>query len=391
MRYVSTRGGMPPHSFTSILLEGLAPDGGLAVPESYPRFTPQDLARLRPLGYRELAFEILSRYMDDIAPADLRAIIDRTYTAAVFGSDEITPVVDAASRDCSCCALSNGPTLAFKDVALQLLGNLFEYVLAKQRRDAQHPRRDLGRHRAVGRVRDARQARRPRVHALAARQDEPVPDGADVLAAGSEHLQHRDRRRVRRLPGHRQGGQRRCRVQAPAIASARSIRSTGRASRRRSCITSRATSPRPRDDGEQVSFSVPSGNFGNIFAGHVARQMGLPIRKLILATNENDVLDEFFKSGRYRVRNARARRGRRRARRWTFPRRRTSSASCSTWPARDAGVVRALWQQVEQRRRLRSRGTPLAHEAARGRLRVGSQHARRPRRDHPRRRQALSA
>ncbi|MDQ2963182.1 MAG: threonine synthase, partial [Pseudomonadota bacterium] len=80
MRYVSTRGGMEPQSFSAILLEGLAPDGGLAVPESYPHFSTADLARLRPLSYAELTFAILSRYADDIPPADLRAIIARTYT-----------------------------------------------------------------------------------------------------------------------------------------------------------------------------------------------------------------------------------------------------------------------------------------------------------------------
>src|SRR5580700_7173684 len=92
MRYVSTRGGMPPQPFRSILLEGLAPDGGLVVPESYPRFSAAELMRLRPLAYGRLAAAIMSRYADDIPAADLGAIIDRTYTAATFGSDEITPV-----------------------------------------------------------------------------------------------------------------------------------------------------------------------------------------------------------------------------------------------------------------------------------------------------------
>src|SRR5213076_2609168 len=131
MHYVSTRGAgfgdAPPQPFSAILLEGLAPDGGLAVPESYPRFSAADLARLRPLSYRGLAFEILSRYADDIPSADLRAIIDCTYTAATFGSDEITPVKTLESR-LHLLRVANGPTLAFKDIALQLLGNLFEYA-----------------------------------------------------------------------------------------------------------------------------------------------------------------------------------------------------------------------------------------------------------------------
>ena len=135
MRYVSTRsagfGPLPPQPFSAILLEGLAPDGGLAVPESYPRFTPAELAALRPLDYRQLAFAVLSRYADDIPAADLQAIIDRTYTAATFGSDEIAPLL-ALEPNLFLLRVSNGPTLAFKDIALQLLANLFEYVLAKQ-------------------------------------------------------------------------------------------------------------------------------------------------------------------------------------------------------------------------------------------------------------------
>src|SRR5204863_9692415 len=121
IRYLSTRGGMEPQPFSAILLEGLAPDGGLAVPESYPRFSAADLARLRPLSYRGLAFEILSRYADDIPPADLRAIIDRTYTAATFGSDEITPATTPEPR-LHPLALAYGPTLLIRDIALPLLG-----------------------------------------------------------------------------------------------------------------------------------------------------------------------------------------------------------------------------------------------------------------------------
>src|SRR6266550_3382502 len=107
MRYVSTRsagfGLLPPQPFSTILLEGLAPDGGLAVPESYARFTPAELAALRPLDYRQLAFAVLSRYADDIPAADLLAIIARTYTAATFGSDEIAPCGANAAWRSSCC------------------------------------------------------------------------------------------------------------------------------------------------------------------------------------------------------------------------------------------------------------------------------------------------
>jgi len=132
MRYVSTRGAWAaePQSFCAILQEGLAPDGGLAVPQSYPRFSPVELATLRPLGYRELALAVLSRFIDDIPTAELRQIIADTYTASVFGSDEITPLTTLAPG-LHLLRAANGPTLAFKDIALQLLGNLFEHVLAR--------------------------------------------------------------------------------------------------------------------------------------------------------------------------------------------------------------------------------------------------------------------
>ncbi len=119
-----------PQPFCAILQEGLAPDGGLAVPQSYPRFTAAELAALRPLGYRELAFAVLSRFIDDMPAADLRRIIADTYTAAVFGSDEITPLATLAPG-LFLLRVSNGPTMAFKDIALQLVGNLFEYVLGR--------------------------------------------------------------------------------------------------------------------------------------------------------------------------------------------------------------------------------------------------------------------
>ncbi len=131
MRYVSTRGGMAPLPFCDILLEGLAPDGGLTVPESYPPVDRATLAAWRGLGYRELAFEVLSRFIDDIPAGDLRGIVERTYTARAFGSEAITPL-RTFEPGLHLLQLSNGPTLAFKDVAMQLLGNLFEYELGRR-------------------------------------------------------------------------------------------------------------------------------------------------------------------------------------------------------------------------------------------------------------------
>jgi len=209
MRYLSTRGDATPRQFCDILLEGLAPDGGLYLPERYPRIDAAELARLRAVhaseGYAALAFEILSLYIDDIPAADLKAICDKTYTAEVFGARAIVPLKplgDGFYLE----SLSNGPTLAFKDMAMQLLGHLFEYELARRGQQLNILGATSG---DTGSAAEyaMRQAGHPRLHAQPARAHEPVPAGADVQPAGREHPQHRHRGRVRRLPGHRQGGE----------------------------------------------------------------------------------------------------------------------------------------------------------------------------------------
>ncbi|RZL51533.1 MAG: threonine synthase, partial [Variovorax sp.] len=131
MHYLSTRGDATPRRFCDILLEGLAPDGGLYLPAHYPQVDAATLGRWRALPYAELAFEILSLYIDDIPADDLRALCAKTYTAEVFGSAEIVPLRELEDGT-YLEALSNGPTLAFKDMAMQLLGNLFEYELGRR-------------------------------------------------------------------------------------------------------------------------------------------------------------------------------------------------------------------------------------------------------------------
>ncbi|HOX70083.1 MAG TPA: threonine synthase, partial [Burkholderiaceae bacterium] len=139
MNYLSTRGDRTPRGFSDILLEGLAPDGGLYLPESYPKIDDATLSRWRGLAYADLAYEILSLYITDIPAGDLQALVRKTYTAETYGTPEITPLkpLDRAAStpegvDIYLQALSNGPTLAFKDMAMQLLGNLFEYELARR-------------------------------------------------------------------------------------------------------------------------------------------------------------------------------------------------------------------------------------------------------------------
>ena len=132
MKYLSTRGGLAPAGFCDILLGGLAPDGGLAVPASYPAIDDATLSSWRGLGYAGLAFEILRRFADDLEESALREITAATYRAEVFGTPEITPLSALGNDGLHLLHLSNGPTLAFKDMAMQLLGRLFEHVLARE-------------------------------------------------------------------------------------------------------------------------------------------------------------------------------------------------------------------------------------------------------------------
>jgi threonine synthase len=289
-----------PQPFCAILLEGLAPDGGLAVPQSYPRFTPDELDALRTLDYRGLAFVVLSRFIDDIPAVDLRRIIDATYTKATFGSDEIV-LLTTLAPGFHLLHVSNGPTLAFKDIALQLLGRLFEHVLARDGRtlnilgatsgdtgsSAEHAM--LGK-RGVrvfmlsphGRMSPFQQAQMyaladPAIHNLAI--EGSFDDCQDIVKALSGDADFKRRYRIGAVNSINWA-----RVAAQVVYYFKGY----------FAATSRA--------GERVQFAVPSGNFGNILAAHVAREMGVPIARLILATNENDVLDEFFRTGRYRPR-----------------------------------------------------------------------------------------
>ena len=135
MLYLSTRGDPSRKHFCEILLEGLAPDGGLSLPEHYPQVDEATLSKWRAIyqdqGYAALAFEVLSLYIDDIPAADLKTLCEKTYTEAVFGTKDIVPLKELEDHF-YLEALSNGPTLAFKDMAMQLLGNLFEYELARR-------------------------------------------------------------------------------------------------------------------------------------------------------------------------------------------------------------------------------------------------------------------
>src|SRR3954468_24864125 len=289
MRYVSTRGGGGPQRFSDILLEGLAPDGGLYVPERLPR---ADLERWRRLSYSELALAVLREFMDDAPRLD--EIVARTYSGRIFGGDEITPLRTLAPG-LHLLALSNGPSAAFKDIALQLLGNLFEGQRLKVLGATSGDTGTAAEYALAGKtgiqvfmlspwkrmtpfqaaqmysLQDAN------IHNIAVRG--AFDDCQDLVKKVNADAAFKERHRIGAVNSINWA-----RVAAQVVYYFKGYFAA------------------TRSDYEQVSFAVPSGNFGNVYAGYVARRMGLPVRRLIVATNENDVLDEFFRTGRYSVR-----------------------------------------------------------------------------------------
>ena len=306
MLYLSTRGHAERKRFCEILLEGLAPDGGLYLPEHYPQVDDAALTRLRTTfntqGYAALAFEVLSLYIDDIPTADLKALCAKTYTQDVFGTAAIVPVrplEDGLYVE----ALSNGPTLAFKDMAMQLLGNLFEYELARRGEElnifgatsgdtgsaAEYAMRGKKGVRVFmtsphGRMSPFQQAQMfslmdENIHNIAI--EGVFDDCQDLVKAVSNDLDFKTQYKIGTVNSINWA-----RLLAQVVYYFAGY--------------FQATTA----NSQKVSFTVPSGNFGNVCAGHVARMMGLPVDTLVAATNENDVLDEFFRTGVYRVRGS---------------------------------------------------------------------------------------
>ncbi len=316
MKYVSTRAqdkNGAKRSFSQILLEGLAPDGGLYMPEKYPAVTKKELDSWRSLSYAGLAFEILRKFADDIPEADLKALVEKTYTPEVYKNvraddpkDAITPLRLLEEKDgkkLMLLGLSNGPTLAFKDMAMQLLGNLFEYELTRQNAElnilgatsgdtgsaAEYAMRGkkgirvfmLSPHLKMSAFQTAQMfsLQDPNIFNIAV--EGVFDDCQDIVKAVSNDLEYKARQKIGTVNSINWA-----RVVAQVV------------------YYFRAYLLATKNSEENVSFTVPSGNFGNICAGHIARMMGLPIDRLVVATNENDVLDEFFRTGVYRVRKS---------------------------------------------------------------------------------------
>ncbi|MBY0499539.1 MAG: threonine synthase [Nitrosomonas sp.] len=345
MRYISTRGGMSQKSFSEILLSGLAPDGGLAMPEIYPKVTMAELDAWRNLSYPSLAFEILSRFADDIPMDDLRNLISQTYTPEVFGSVDITPL-RTLEPGLHILGLSNGPTLAFKDIAMQLLGNLFQYQLAKTGDELNILGATSG---DTGS--SAEYAMRGK-HGIRVFMLSPLGKMSRFQTAQMFSLQDKNIFNIA-IRGVFDD----CQDIVKAVSNDHAFKLAHRIGTVNSINWARIVAQvvyyfkgyfaATENNDEQVSFAVPSGNFGNICAGHVARMMGLPIKHLILATNENDVLDEFFRTGVYRPRT-------------TAETRHTSSPSMDISKAsnferfifdltdRNAEQVTEFWSKVDQ-------------------------------------------
>lgn len=303
MKYISTRGGMAPQDFSDILLEGLAPDGGLAIPQSLPQIDAAMLESWRGLDYAGLAFEVLSRFATDIPAEDLRRLTRAAYRAEVFGSQAIVPL-KPLDGGLQLLGLSEGPTLAFKDMAMQFLGQIFEYVLDKRGTTlnivgatsgdtgsaAEYALRGkrgvavfmLSPHGRMSAFQRAQMysLQDENIHNLAVRG--VFDEAQDIVKALAGDAAFKSRWRLGAVNS----------INWARIAAQVVYYFWG---------WLRATDGAPAAGG-QVSFTVPSGNFGNILSGHIARRMGLPVRRLVLATNENNVLEEFFRTGVYRPR-----------------------------------------------------------------------------------------
>ena len=307
VNYISTRdASRTPARFTDILLGGLAPDGGLYLPAEYPQLSDEQLTAWRGLlaerGYAALAAEVLKLFVDDIPAADLEAIAARAYTTPKFADEDIVPVT-RLEDNLWIGHLSEGPTAAFKDMAMQLLGELFEYELTRRGAEinilgatsgdtgssAEYAMRGRDNIRVfmltpAGRMTPFQQAQMfglddPNIFNIAL--DGVFDDCQDIVKAVNGDPEFKKRY---------------------SIGAVNSINWARLMAQIVYYISSWLKITETND--QKVSFSVPTGNFGDICAGHIARQMGLPIDKLIVATNENDVLDEFFRTGEYRPRSS---------------------------------------------------------------------------------------
>jgi len=301
MKYISTRGAAPELTFKEALLVGLAEDGGLYVPESWPEFTPAEIAAFRGKPYAHVAFEVMRRFVDgEIPDAALQAMINEAY--GTFHHKAVTPLLQIGANEWL-LELFHGPTMAFKDVAMQILARLMDYVLHENDETltivgatsgdtggaalaafAGRENIDIFFMFPQGRVSPVQQRQmttlgRENTQAIAI--EGSFDDCQNMVKAMFANHSFRDKVRLSAVNSINWG-----RIMAQTV-----------------YYFTAATSLGAPD--HKVSFTVPTGNFGDIYAGYVAQQMGLPIERLVIATNENDILARALNSGRYELQGVR--------------------------------------------------------------------------------------
>lgn len=297
MKYCSTRGKVRGLSFTDAVMMGLADDGGLLLPEAIPKLSPNDLQQLSKLPYPELAFQVISRYATDIPESDLKELIDRSY--ANFEHPQITPVVK--QDDLYILELFHGPTLAFKDVALQFLGNLFEYFLSKsgQRMNIIGATSGDTGSAAIYGVKGKENINifilhpKGRVSSIQELQMTTVVDD-NVFNLAVEGTFDDAQAIVKEIFGDLDFKEHHALGAVNSINWARVLAQV--------VYYFYAWLQVNKETGaEQIEVAVPTGNFGDIFAGYIAKQMGVPISRLILATNSNNILSRCINTGDYSI------------------------------------------------------------------------------------------
>jgi threonine synthase len=292
MKYISTRGNIAPIGFKDAVMMGLATDGGLILPQSIPKIDRETLIAWSKLPYRDLAFNIISLFADDIPKADLKELIDRSY--ASFEHPETTPLI--RRNGVYILELFHGPTLAFKDVALQLLGNLFEYLL-KERGEKMNilgaTSGDTG-SAAIAGVRGKDNIDIFILHPHLKTSPIQALQMTSVLDANVHNIAVKGtfddcQEIVKSLFNDLDFKKEHALGAVNSINWARVLAQV--------VYYFYAWGRLPEQ--KEVTFSVPTGNFGDIFAGYLAKRMGLPVTKLILATNQNNILSRFVASGDY--------------------------------------------------------------------------------------------
>ncbi|EWC39094.1 threonine synthase [Pseudomonas stutzeri] len=295
MRYISTRGQAPALNFEDVLLTGLASDGGLYVPENLPRFTVEEIASWAGLPYHELAFRVMRPFVAGSIPdADFKKILEETY--GVFAHGAIAPLRQLNGNEWV-LELFHGPTLAFKDFALQLLGRLLDYVLAKRGERVVIMGATSGDTGSAA-IEGCRRCENVDIFILHPHQRVSEVQRRQMTTIAGDNIHNiaiegnfDDCQEMVKASFADQGFLKGTRLVA--------VNSINWARIMAQIVYYFHAALQLGGPSRSVAFSVPTGNFGDIFAGYLARNMGLPINQLIVATNRNDILHRFMSGNRY--------------------------------------------------------------------------------------------